>query len=421
MTKSNKARYHFIALVACLGFSLYGCGEKTALVTSASGTASSGYQTSSTPTVSTVINTSTGGNVIPITVNGSSCSSGNQYPNEPCVSVTICTPGTSNCQTINDILLDTGSYGLRIFSSLITVPLTQINAPSGNPVAECAEFGSGSDWGPVKMANVVLGGESAVTVPIQTINSTYATYPSSCGTPDTDPATAGFNGILGVGLFNQDCGSGCATVANNQTYYACSGKTCTETTLSLQNQVANPVYLLPKDNNGVIVQLPSVPLGGAPSLNGSLILGIGTQSNNSPAGVKAYSADASTGNFSTVFNGTSYTSFIDSGSNAYYFTASSANALPDCASPNDYFFCPTSTKSFNAVNLSSSGSVTGNFSFDIGNYDTLANSDNWVFMEMGGAGSEMFDVGLPFFYGKKIFVGFTSQSSTLGTGPYWAY
>jgi hypothetical protein len=53
-------------------------------------------------------------NVIPITVNGSLCSA-NSYLNKPCVSVTVCTPGTSTCQTISDILLDTGSYGLRIF------------------------------------------------------------------------------------------------------------------------------------------------------------------------------------------------------------------------------------------------------------------------------------------------------------------
>src|SRR6476619_7474596 len=45
------------------------------------------------------------------------------YVNEPCVSVTICVPGTTNCQTIKNLLLDTGSYGLRVFSSAISLNL----------------------------------------------------------------------------------------------------------------------------------------------------------------------------------------------------------------------------------------------------------------------------------------------------------
>nr|WP_249193126.1 DUF3443 family protein [Burkholderia cenocepacia] len=32
-------------------------------------------------------------------------------------SVTICMPGTSNCQTIDNVLVDTGSFGLRLFNS----------------------------------------------------------------------------------------------------------------------------------------------------------------------------------------------------------------------------------------------------------------------------------------------------------------
>ena len=63
-----------------------------------------------------------GPNVVPFTVNGDTCGS-NQYFNEPCVSVTVCVPGTSTCQTIDHLLLDTGSTGLRIFSQALTIPL----------------------------------------------------------------------------------------------------------------------------------------------------------------------------------------------------------------------------------------------------------------------------------------------------------
>ncbi len=54
-----------------------------------------------------------------LTVNGSTCSAAFNaiYPNKPCVSVTICDSGGGNCQSIDDILLDTGDDGLRIFQS----------------------------------------------------------------------------------------------------------------------------------------------------------------------------------------------------------------------------------------------------------------------------------------------------------------
>src|SRR5690349_12125495 len=39
--------------------------------------------------------------------------------NSPFVSVTICIPGTATCQTIDQVLLDTGSSGLRIAASAL--------------------------------------------------------------------------------------------------------------------------------------------------------------------------------------------------------------------------------------------------------------------------------------------------------------
>jgi len=54
------------------------------------------------------------------------------YPNGFFTSVTLCVPGTSNCQTVNDILVDTGSFGLRILASALTLSLPGQTDASGN-------------------------------------------------------------------------------------------------------------------------------------------------------------------------------------------------------------------------------------------------------------------------------------------------
>jgi hypothetical protein len=386
-------------------------------------TATSGIISGST---TLTVSVPAGGNTLPITVNGSLCSSAfnASYPNKPCVSVTVCTPGTATCQTINDILLDTGSYGLRIFNQALTVPLTQVTVPSGN-LATCAQFGDlSSDWGPVQSADIILGGEPAVRVPIQVINAGFGTVPAGCvqtgGSLDRSPADAQFNGILGVGLFAEDCGSGCVNSTSNGVYFACTGTSCSGSTAPLASQVQNPVALLPPpDNNGVLVQLPSVPLIGAASVNGQLVLGINTQANNVPSGVTAYPASPSTGNFITVFNGTTFSnSFIDSGSNGRFFSDSS---LPVCSGS---WYCPPTIQSLSAITEGFTGTPSASVPFQIGNATSLFSSGNNVFIQLGGSLPALggFDWGLPFFLGRSVFVGIDGRTATgLGTGPFWAY
>jgi hypothetical protein len=373
----------------------------------------------------------TGNNVLSITVNGSLCSpvTSASYPNKPCVSITVCNPsGSSTCQMIDDILLDTGSFGLRIFKSILgpAMAFSQVAAGSGS-LAECAQFGDGSSlWGPVQLAGVALASEPTVTVPIQIIDSTFAISTSLtstiCPGAGQDPATAGFNGILGVGVFSLDCGSACTNRALNGLYYSCSGSACNGTTVALTDQVQNPVALLPQDNNGVIVMLPSVPSSGTSSVAGVLVLGIGTQTNNVPSGVSRYPTDQS-GDIITTISGTTatYSSVIDSGSNGLFFTPLSASQLPDCPSPNAGWFCPSSTVSLSATNAGASGLPSGVVSFQIGNFNSLANSSNRVFSNIGGNTPGMFDWGLPFYFGRDVYVGIDGKGSSLGTGPYWGY
>ena len=395
--QSSKLLYFLLVLVSLAGLAACGGGDS-----------SGGGATPSPPVVS-------GDNVLAITVNGSLCSN-NSYINKPCVSVTICSPGTSTCQTIDDILLDTGDSGLRIFNQVISVSLTQVTS-GGNPVGECLQYADGSSvWGSVKVAGVVLGNEPAVQVPIHVIDSTFGAASTVCPGAYQTPAGAGYNGTLGVSFFAQDCGTTCRDVAGNGFYYACSGATCNGTAVALSDQVQNPVALLPVDNNGVIVQLPSVSFSGSPSVNGYLVLGIGTRSNNAPSAVTAYAAD-SYGNIITSFNGSDHWSFIDTGSNGLFFPSSS---LPDCT----YYpgwYCPSSTQNLAATNRGASGAPSGVISFQIANFDSLlASPVNNVFANIGGYNVD-FDWGLPFHLGRNVYIGIEGTTSSLGTGPYWAY
>ncbi len=411
MTSSKRT---FAIIVALL---LTGCGPLRM---------DSDLTTSSQPASSVSLPPLSGPNVMPITVNGALCSA-DSYSNKPCVSVTVCSPDGSHCQTVTDILLDTGSYGFRVFKSALSPALQNALTPSMRPlaggssveIAECVQFGDGSsEWGPIALAGIGLGEEPLVQSPIQIIDSTYETKPAQCSQSDANPSAAGFNGILGVGLFPQDCGPDCANFADNQLYYGCRGGTCSGIAVPVADQVANPVALLPLDHNGVVVQLPAVPIGGVGSANGYLVLGIGTQPNNTPSGVTAYSANAF-GEFETTFEGITYSSYLDTGSNALYFSSSS---IPQCGTYGAFDFsdwlCPSSTVNLIATNRSADGVQSSQMTFPLGNAIQAGLSGNQVFVELGAVGDGFsFDWGLPFFFGKSVYIGIDSES----TGPYWAY
>jgi hypothetical protein len=194
------------------------------------------------------------------------------------------------------------------------------------------------------------------------------------------------------------------------------------------------VAFLPKDSNGLIVQFPGVAAGGAASVTGSLVLGIGTQSNNSLSGVTEYTLD-SNGEFTTAFDNVSFVdgtnaggSFIDTGSNGIFFPSPRRHTpyfgeLPDCTGEDVGWFCPQSTTSFSAVITGSSGSPSNTISFQIGNYESLTSSlTNMVFGDIGGdiGSGGGFDWGLPFYFGRNVYIGFENKSS-LGSGQYFAY
>ena len=361
-------------------------------------------------------------NTAPIVVNGGPT---NNSFNEPFTSVTVCVPGTSNCQTIGGILVDTGSSGLRVLSSALTLPLPQQTGAGGAPVVECLPFVDGFTWGPVSMADIQMVGERAASVPIQVIGlDTFGTVPSGCssqGPAEETQIDLVANGVLGIGSFIQDCGRGCTLTgsSNPALYYACPTPTsCQVTAQPLANQVQNPVALFSSDNNGVAIQLPAVAAGGQPSVAGTLIFGIGTQSNNALGSARVLTLN-SRGNITTTFNGQSYpNSFVDSGSNGIFFLDSAASGLPECKSSTG-FYCPPTTRTFSATQVGANG-VSVAVTFAAGNVDA-ANSTFSAFGEATGRNPGSFDWGLPFLYGRTFFSAIEGRSTPGGVGPYWAY
>jgi len=365
-----------------------------------------------------------GSNVLPIAVNAGPA--GNAV-NIPYTSVTICAPGsTSNCQTIDGIEVDTGSSGLRVLSSVLTLTLPRVTDAGGNPLAECNQFQDGFTWGPVRTADVSMAGERASSIPIQLIGDpTFAPVPDACtniGIPEEDTVQAlGANGILGVGPFRQDCGIACVLngASNPGFYYSCSASGCVQTTATLAQQVPNPVWLFPQDNNGVIVELPSAPPTGSPGLSGSLVFGIGTQSNNGLGSATVLRMNLN-GTISATYGGQTYNSaFIDSGSNGIYFLDAATTGIPLCPDSSD-FYCPAAQQNLSATNRGSNG-TTAPVSFTVLSADTLFATPFTVLGGLAGPNPGSIDWGLPFFYGRNVFTAIESQSTPSGLGPYYAY
>jgi hypothetical protein len=344
--------------------------------------------------------------------------------------VTICAPGNpSNCESIDHVLVDTGSTGLRIVSSLLSpsLSLQQQMDGSGNPIVECGQLADGFTWGPVKLADVNIAGEQAGSVPIQVIGDpAFSVVPASCssiGPAENSVQALGANGVLGVGVFQQDCGIACALSAIPGTYFICPSTGCQATQANLTQQLQNPVGMFALDNNGVIIALPSVPVTGAVGVNGFMIFGIGTQGNNGLGSAQVIPVNPNTGNFTTLLNLVTYSnSFIDSGSNALFFAdASIAICTTGTASG---FDCPAFTQNLAAANQGAGG-ATSIVVFQVANADSLfaANPNTFAFDNLAGPNSDAtsFDWGLPFFFGRNVFTAIEGRNTPAGIGPYVAY
>ena len=116
-------------------------------------TATSTQNTVVSGTASVTVNPQTAGsNVAPIVVDSGPDPANFISANVPFATVTICVPGTTTCQTIDHVTVDTGSSGFRVVSSVLSLSLPAENLSSGNPLYECTVFLDGYTWGSVATA-----------------------------------------------------------------------------------------------------------------------------------------------------------------------------------------------------------------------------------------------------------------------------
>ena len=404
-----------------------------------------------TPTPTPVVN-----NTVPIVVdNGpSSIDTGaNPYIDSDTVfvSVTVCAPGTTNCQTVDHVQIDTGSVGLRLFPSVLSASLIAAlpaqTSGTGNPVAECYGFVDGYIFGSVRTADVTVGGESVSGMPFQLAADTTlpGAVPASCsaggGSSIDSVAALGANGIYGVGVTTTDCGAACTPSGGTgaSAYYDCPSTGCFTIIARAANasapfqQLPNPVAALATDNNGLIISLPAVAAAGTATDAGTMYFGIGTQSNNALGSATVLATTASTnpagaGFVTATYNGqTLPNSFIDSGSNAYYFVDGS---IPTCQMTGfQGYYCPPQPLSLSASLLTASGGSVA-APFVIYNAQTLFSNTDAALPGLGANPDLLstfapypnsFDFGLPFFFGRNIYIAFEGRTAGGVAGPYFAY
>ncbi|ACD15376.1 conserved hypothetical protein [Paraburkholderia phytofirmans PsJN] len=374
----------------------------------------------------------TGDNTVPVRVD---TSTGNV--NRLLASIKVCVPGTQGapqCVTVDNMLVDTGSTGVRISArairTLAPVLLTQAGAVDDKigsaPIAECAPFASGYTWGSVKRADITIGSKTASNIPIQVVSDGAFTTPDDCiahggGDLGRSLDVMGVSGILGIDNFAGDSLDALTKAVPGLYYYCPTQNSCVSTRMLASKEVTNPVSAFATDNNGMVIRLPAVPATGQASVLGQLVFGVGTQQNNAlPANATVIALDKY-GTFRTQYKGQVFNeSAIDSGTLGYAFPD---NAIP--VSVNG-LYTPTSTLELTATIEPNNGSSAPlQMPFSIDNANNLLASGNAAFINLGqyfsNSDDNMFLWGLPFFYGRDVYNVIGNAKAGKLVGPFVAF
>lgn len=344
--------------------------------------------------------------------------------NRPFVQVTVCEPNSPNCQTIDDILLDTGSSGLRLLASALDPRLSfpAVTDDSGRQVGHCTIFGGGqqASWGAVRKADLKLGAMEARDLSVEIVNEpAFTPVPGDCrNRAQRVTEDFGFNGVLGIGMVDSLCGSACENgIPSHPLYYGCNDSACAGTRLPINRQVRNPIVLFASDyNNGSALTFPRVESGSTEPVVGTITFGIGTQANNQLGNAKIFRSDNS-GLIAATYRGVRTAALLDTGSSYISFYDPD---LPRCPPPLSHLYCPGSgAYTVTAINESTTG-VRDNVTVNI---ISPASNQPLAVAPYGRAtaSGERVTWGLPFYFGRTIFTAIEGRNTPAGPGPYIAY
>ena len=160
------------------------------------------------------------------------------------------------------------------------------------------------------------------------------------------------------------------------------------------------------------------------------MFGIGTQTNNQiPPAAKMLFVDANPADpgylyFPTTAGATTYAdSYIDSGSNAFFFDdASLSKACKSSSASGAGWYCPATLQRRNATVTDSFG-TTASVDYSVADADLLFQSSNVAFAGLAGSagqGANTFVFGMPFFYGRTVFTSIWGQALS-PNGPWNAF
>jgi hypothetical protein len=75
---------------------------------------------------------------------------------------------------------------------------------------------------------------------------------------------------------------------------------------------------------------------------------------------------------------------------------------------------------YSAITTGTNGTAN-TIAFSIANANALFNTGHNVFNDVGGPNAGGFDLGLPFFFGRTVYVAIEGASAGGVTGPYYAF
>jgi hypothetical protein len=178
--------------------------------------------------------------------------------------------------------------------------------------------------------------------------------------------------------------------------------------------------------------MPSVAQAGVPTLTGTVTFGIGTQANNSLTAANTLPLTTSSSNrgpglLTATYKSKALTqSFIDSGSNDYFFIDTTLNPCTDTGLI--AFYCPVSPVLLSPVMTATNG-TTASGAFTLYSPLNVSGSSNVA----PGLGinptlvtpplpfANSFDFGMPFFFGRSIYTAIEGRQAGSVQGPYVAF